>query len=92
MGFEDVLEMMLSMLNDYDITGYTDNDLYLEVGVRVNIVLAKAEINYLYYVIMHEYAHTKVFNHSKDFYNLLEKLMPNYKYYDKNIKKLSIWI
>ena len=44
MGFEDVLEMMLSMLNDYDITGYTDNDLYLEVGVRVNIVLAKAMI------------------------------------------------
>lgn len=60
--------------------------------IKLNIVLAKAEINYLYYVIMHEYAHTKVFNHSKDFYNLLEKLMPNYKYYDKNLKKLSIWI
>ena len=45
MGFEDVLEMMLSMLNDYDITGYTDNDLYLEVGVRVNIVLAKAMLD-----------------------------------------------
>ena len=42
MGFEDVLEMMLSMLNDYDITGYAEEDLYLEVGVRVNIVLAKA--------------------------------------------------
>ena len=45
MGFEDVLEMMLSMLNDYDITGYTDNDLYLEVGIRVNIVLAKAMLD-----------------------------------------------
>ena len=44
MGFEDVLEMMLSMLNDYDITGYTEEDLYLEVGIRVNIVLAKAMI------------------------------------------------
>ena len=45
MGFENVLEMMLSMLNDYDITGYTDKDLYLEVGVRVNIVLAKAMLD-----------------------------------------------
>lgn len=60
--------------------------------IKLNIVLAKVDINYLYYVIMHEYAHTKVFNHSKDFYNLLEQLMPNYRYYDKNLKKLSIWI
>lgn len=45
MGFENVLEMMLSMLNDYDITDYTDKDLYLEVGVRVNIVLAKAMLD-----------------------------------------------
>lgn len=44
MGFENVLEMMLSMLNDYDITEYTEEDLYLEVGIRVNIVLAKAMI------------------------------------------------
>jgi hypothetical protein len=44
MGFENVLEMMLSMLNDYDITGYTEEDLCLEVGIRVNIVLAKAMI------------------------------------------------
>lgn len=60
--------------------------------IKLNIVLAKANINYLYYVIMHEYAHTKVFNHSSNFYSLLEKLMPNYKYYDKRLKKLSIWI
>ena len=60
--------------------------------IKLNIVLAKVDINYLYYVIMHEYAHTKVFNHSKDFYNLLEQLMPNYRYYDKNLKKISIWI
>lgn len=58
--------------------------------IKLNIVLAKTDIKYLYYVIMHEYAHTKVFNHSKDFYNLLIKLMPDYKYYDKNLKKLSI--
>ena len=60
--------------------------------VSLNIILAKADIGYLYYVIMHEYAHTKEFNHSKKFYKVLEILMPNYKYYDKTIKKLSIWL
>jgi len=60
--------------------------------ITLNIALAKANINYLYYVIMHEYAHTKVFNHSKKFYKVLETLMPNYKYYDKTIKNLSIWL
>lgn len=60
--------------------------------ITLNIALAKANINYLYYVIMHEYAHTKVFNHSKKFYKVLEKLMPNYKFYDKNIKNISIWL
>lgn len=60
--------------------------------ISLNLILAKANINYLYYVIMHEYAHTKEFNHSKKFYKVLEKLMPNYKQYDKTIKDLSIWI
>lgn len=60
--------------------------------ITLNIVLAKANINYLYYVIMHEYAHTIAFDHSKKFYNALEKLMPNYKYYDKSIKTISIWL
>lgn len=60
--------------------------------ITLNIVLAKANINYLYYVIMHEYAHTKEFNHSKSFYKVLKELMPNYKKYDKTIKNLSVWL
>lgn len=60
--------------------------------IKLNLVLAKASINYLYYVLIHEYAHTKVFNHSRDFYDLVSTLMPNYKKYDKNLKYLSIWI
>lgn len=60
--------------------------------IKLNIALAKFEIDYLYYVIMHEYAHTKVFNHSSDFYNMLETLMPNYKIYDKKLKEVSIWL
>lgn len=60
--------------------------------VSLNIILAKLDIQYLYYVLMHEYAHTIVFNHSKDFYMLLAKLMPNYKLYDKKLKAMAIYI
>lgn len=60
--------------------------------VSLNIILAKYDITYLYYVLMHEYAHTIVFNHSKDFYQLLQKLMPNYKQYDKRLKAMAIYI
>lgn len=60
--------------------------------ITLNVILAKVNINYLYYVLMHEYAHTIVFNHSKSFYQTLEKLMPNYKFYDKNMKNISIWL
>lgn len=60
--------------------------------VTLNIVLAKTNIKYLYYVMMHEYAHTKHFDHSKNFYKVLKDLMPDYIYYHKSIKKLSIWI
>lgn len=60
--------------------------------ITLNVVLAKANIGYLYYVLMHEYAHTKHFDHSKNFYKVLKELMPEYDYYHKTIKKLSIWI
>ena len=60
--------------------------------ISLNIVLAKANIKDLYYVIMHEYAHTKEFNHSKRFYNVVKTLMPDYKKYDKRLKNLSIWL
>lgn len=60
--------------------------------ITLNIILAKLDINFLYYVLMHEYAHTKVFNHSKDFYTLLQKLMSNYKHYDKKLKEIAIYI
>lgn len=60
--------------------------------ITLNLVLAKLDIKYLYYVLMHEYAHTEVFNHSKKFYDLLYKMMPEYKIYDKKLKKIAIFV
>lgn len=38
------------------------------------------------YVILHELAHIKHKNHSKDFYKLIEKYMPDYKQQEKILK------
>lgn len=39
------------------------------------------------YVFIHEYAHFIVPNHSKDFYAVLEELMPDYKICIDMLKK-----
>jgi predicted metal-dependent hydrolase len=58
--------------------------------ITMNSYLARLDLIYTKYVIFHEYAHILVFNHSKDFYNLLDKLMPNHKVYQKDLKKIAI--
>lgn len=58
--------------------------------VTLNTFLATLDSNYLKYVLYHEYAHVVHFNHSKAFYDFLEKLMPDYKVYHKSLKKIAI--
>lgn len=38
------------------------------------------------YVVVHELAHIKYHNHSKDFYNLINQYMPDYKQREKLLK------
>ena len=47
MEFEDVIDMMLTLLDDYQIAEITDEELQLEVGIKVNIVIAKAQLENL---------------------------------------------
>ncbi len=58
--------------------------------ITLNTFLARLDPIYLRYVIYHEYAHVLVFNHSKDFYNLLTEFMPNHRLYQKDLKKIAI--
>ena len=44
MEFEDVIDMMLTLLDDYQIADMTDEDLQLEVGIKVNMVIARAQL------------------------------------------------
>ncbi len=57
---------------------------------KKNITISYKLINYtepaIRYVILHELCHIKYMNHSKEFWNLVEKYMPNYKYIKKEFK------
>ena len=55
-------------------TCYQDRKLII-----LNIFLSKREKNEIDYVIAHEMAHLNVPNHSKDFYRVLQKIMPGYR-------------
>ena len=47
--------------------------------ITLNLELIKKDIKYLDYVIVHELSHLIYPNHSKDFWNLVSVLTPNYK-------------
>jgi len=47
--------------------------------INFNLHLSHYSEKYLEYVFLHEICHLVHFNHSKDFYNLLIQLSPNYK-------------
>ena len=55
-------------------------------NITLNLELIKYSQQAIRYVILHELCHLKYMNHSKDFWNLVEKYMPNYKQVKKEFK------
>lgn len=58
--------------------------------ITLNTFLATLHPIYLTYVMYHEYAHALVFNHSKAFYQVLDRWMHNHKSIQKDLKKIAI--
>lgn len=54
--------------------------------LNFNILLMKFPIELMEYVVIHELAHIKYKNHSKKFWNLVEKFCPDYKQREKIFK------
>ncbi|HLC68982.1 MAG TPA: M48 family metallopeptidase [Candidatus Bilamarchaeaceae archaeon] len=56
-------------------------------NISINFALLFLPEELLEYVIVHELAHTKIRNHSKHFWNLVEKAMPDYRQRKKELRK-----
>ena len=56
-------------------------------SVTLNLSLIKKDVKYLNYVIVHELSHFIHFNHSKAFWNTVEKYCPEYKLVRKELKE-----
>jgi len=48
-------------------------------NLNFSLYLMDKDERFIDYVVVHELAHIKHHNHSKDFYNFIEQLMPDYK-------------
>lgn len=57
------------------------------LSITLNTELIKYDIECLDYVIIHELTHFIHFNHSKSFWNTVEKYCPNYKQIRKKLKE-----
>ena len=55
-------------------------------NITLNLELIKYSHLAIRYVILHELCHLKYMNHSKNFWDLVEKYMPNYKQIKKEFK------
>lgn len=55
-------------------------------NITLNLELIKYSQQAIRYVILHELCHLKYMNHSKDFWDLVEKYMPNYKQIKKELR------
>lgn len=58
--------------------------------ITFNFYLMKQNLELIDYVVVHELAHLKEMNHSKKFYAIVEKYIPNYKEIEKSMKEISL--
>ena len=56
--------------------------LTLERGIIINPEIVKYNKQVLKYVILHEFCHLKYKTHSKGFYKMMQKYMPEYESYE----------
>ena len=55
--------------------------------ILINPRIIKYDRKIIEYIILHEFCHLKYKNHTKSFYNLVERYVPDYSKYEiKNIK------
>jgi len=58
--------------------------------ITMNAYLAKIDVIFTKYVLLHEYAHLLVPNHQKPFYDVLDLMMPGHRAIQKALRKHHI--
>ena len=58
---------------------------------NLNLELVKKPIPCIEYIVLHEIAHLRHPNHSRDFYHHIEKYMPDYRQREKLLKEYRIY-
>ncbi len=61
-------------------------------NINLSLHLMRLREELIDYVILHELVHTKVKNHSREFWSTLERYCPNAKKFDKELKNYSLRI
>lgn len=56
--------------------------------ITINPDLMKYDQKVINYVVLHEFCHLRYMNHSKDFWNMVGKFMPDYKDLKKELKNV----
>ncbi|MDE7108058.1 MAG: M48 family metallopeptidase, partial [Clostridiales bacterium] len=59
-------------------------------SIRLNWRLVMLDDELVTYVIVHELCHTAYHDHSSQFWDLVGRLMPNYKSVKKRLKSFSV--
>lgn len=94
--FKNLVDKYITEISN--ITGLYPNKVRIKViqyawgtcsskkNITINYNLIKYSKEVIRYVILHEICHLKYMNHSKDFWDLVEKYMPEYKKIKKELK------
>ncbi len=62
---------------------------YVDCVITLSTNLIYCSEEQIYYVIVHEFSHLLVHNHSKDFYAIVEQFCPDYKRIRKEMNKIK---
>ena len=57
--------------------------------IYINSKISMAKISSIDYILVHEFSHLVHMNHSKEFYDLVKKIMPSYKNEEEWLKENS---
>lgn len=92
-SIEDIMEKVRIILGiapeDYVITKMKNTLGKCTDGktIYINPELMQYKREIIEYVVMHEFCHLKYKTHGKKFYEIIEKHIPNYKKYEKEIQE-----